>query len=271
MFAHFQSLSSHLFLALLFSALMPSLQAQEITAEQIVANVKAQRPSGSVYARIRMAHRSTPDSKPTVFQVQIKRRITPAGQSEHMYQLLYPSDRKGEGLLIRIHGQHFSGARFTTETDLTPLSASDRSAGIFGTALTVDDIIADYLDWPQPTLLASEKLGNIPCHIVQLTAPTSSATLAKRVQAWIDEKRMVTQRIVVFGSNQEQPIKIVQTDKVLRSKSGDYIPASFTVTDTATGATTSVEATRSDTKIQFTDADFADEALRDLKVIADKD
>jgi hypothetical protein len=250
----------------LLSASFPLItSAQDYSAEQLLAGVKAARPSGGIYARIRMAHTPAGAAKPLILQVQIKRRITDSGSSDHLYQLLYPADRKGEGLLLRIQNGQFSGSRFLPSTGLSSLQPSDRSIGLFQTTLAIDDIIAEFLDWPTQTLTGSETLGNVPCHIIESRAPANSASSARLVRSWIDAKRFVTQKMQLFGSNPDQPLKTVLTEKVLRNKTGYYLPASFTVTDHSTGATTLVEGVRSDSGLTYTDADFTDTALQTLK------
>ena len=87
-----------------------SAASQDYTAEQLLAGVKAARPSGGIYARLRMSHTPAGATKPETLQVQVKRRIAPNGKSEHLYQLLFPADRKGEGLLLKISDGQFTGA-----------------------------------------------------------------------------------------------------------------------------------------------------------------
>lgn len=251
-------------LALVLAHAGPVATAQEHSAAQLLAGVKAARPSGGLYARLRMAHLAPGATKAEVLQVQVKRRVADTGRSEHLYQLLFPAARKGEGVLLRIVDGDFSGAIASAAGEITPLRASDRDRGLFGTVVSVDDVVAEFLDWPAPTLAGSENVGNVPCHIVESRAPSASKSSVKRVRSWIDAKRFVTQKMEVYGSDQAQPLKTVLTDKVLRNKTGYYLPVTFTVTDHATGAATTVEGVRSDSGLTFSDADFEESALRRL-------
>ena len=249
---------------LFFFATALSATAQEFTAEQLLAGVKAARPSGGIYARIRMAHTPAGSAKAETLQVQVKRRIAPTGKSEHLYQLLFPADRKGEGILLILEKGQFTGALHSPATGTKLLQASDRSLGLFATTLSIDDVIAEFLDWPSPILTGTESIGNIPCHIIESKAPVSSKSTARLVRSWIDAKRFVTQKMEIFGTDTTQPVKTVLTEKVLRNKTGYYLPVSFTVTDTKTGATTQVEGVRSDSDLTFPDAAFTPEALQTL-------
>ena len=255
----------HAALACLLAFLLgtPSLAAQEPSAAQLLAGVKAAAPQGGIYARLRLAHSAPGANKPEILQLQVKRRIASPGSSQHLYQLLFPTSRKGEGVLLKMANGQFSGSVYSPSNGLKPLTASDRSTGLFGTALSIDDLIAEFLDWPAPTLRGTDTLGNVPCHIVESIAPATSKSTARRVLLWIDSKRFVTQKIELYRST-EQPAKTVITEKVLRNKTGYYLPVTFTITDHTTGARTTVEGIRSDSGLSFPDSTFTPEALQTL-------
>jgi len=244
--------------AILFAVLMPALsfaQTKTFTARELIAGVKAARPSGSLYARLRMEHGGT------VLQVQVKRRSLPDGGSESLYQVLFPAERKGEGLLLKARRGAFTGATFVPSKGVRPLKSGDRDTAVFGTALDVEDLLASFLNWPDPEIVGQEKEGNVPCTIVELRAPKGSASAFSRARCWIDEKRYATMRAEFFGSG-DKPLKTVTTHKVMRGSSGFYSPVNFTVSDHTTGASTKVEGVRSDSDVTYTDADFAEAALQ---------
>jgi hypothetical protein len=247
--------------AIFLAVLMPILtqaQTKTFTARELIAGVKAARPSGSLYARLRMEHRGAGE---TVLQVQVKRRALPEGGSESLYQLLFPAERKGEGLLLRARRNVFTGATFVPSKGVRPLKTGDRDTAVFGTAVDIEDLLASFLDWPSPEIVGQEKEGNIPCTIVELRAPKGSASIFSRARCWIDEKRYATMRVEFFGSG-DKPLKTVTTQKVMRGSSGFYSPVNFTVTDHTNGSSTKVEGVRSDTDVSYTDADFSDAALQ---------
>jgi hypothetical protein len=250
------ALLSVLLLAI-FGPTLASAQSRTFTARELIAGVKAAKPSGALYARLRMEHRE-PQKDSVVLQVQVKRRTLANGASESLLQLLYPRERKGEGLLMRIKGESFSGATFTPGKGLRALKPSDRDTGVFGTALAVEDLTAGFLDWPVQEIVGKEQEGSVPCTVVELRAAKTSAS---RVRCWIDEKRFATMRVEIFGSG-EKPVKSVTTQKVMRNDKGYFAPVNFTVTDHLSGAVTKVEGVRSDDDVKFTDADFADPALQ---------
>ena len=249
---------------LVLIAVTLSAPAQEYTAQQLLAGIKAARPSGGIYARLRLSHTPAATDKAETLQVQVKRRFTPDGKSEHLYQLLFPAHRKGEGILLRIDNGRFTGAVHSPSTGTLSLYPTDRSLGLFATTLSIDDIIAEFLDWPSQTLAGTENVGNIPCHIIESKAPAGSQSTARLVRSWIDAKRFVTQKMEIYGSDTTKPLKTVLTEKVLRNKTGYYLPVSFFIRDTTTGAKTSVEGVRSDSDVTYTDSAFTPEALQNL-------
>lgn len=250
--------------ALLVVALLPMLcfaEEKNYTAPQLIGAVKAARPPGGLYARLRMEHKGA-GGKSEVLQVQLKRRQTANG-SETLYQLLFPKERKGEALLLRVKGGTFSGALFTPGQGKRALKPADRSMGVFSTALTIDDAVAEFLDWPQQEITGKEKDGGVPCTIIESRAPKSSSSPIRRVKSWIDDARFTAMKAEFFKSG-EQPARTVITHKVMRGSTGYYAPVSFTVTDHTTGASTKVEGVRSDHDVNFTDADFSDAALETI-------
>ncbi len=248
------------FFCLLAVSVVSTVNAQQYSADQLIAAVKAGAPEGGVYARLRMEH-SIGGAKASVLQVQVKRRPAPDGGTDQLYQLLYPKERKGEGLLIHIEGRKFSGATFSPASGVRNLTGSSADDSMFGTALTIEDLRASFLTWSSQTIVGQEKIGSVPCTIVE-SKPDSSGKGAICARSWIDSARLVTLRVQFFIGGSDKVVKDVETHRVSRGKSGRYLPVSFTVTNHETGASTKVEGVRSDSGIAYTDADFSAEALK---------
>ncbi|MCB1208911.1 MAG: outer membrane lipoprotein-sorting protein [Verrucomicrobiales bacterium] len=247
------------FLCLLSLCVVSSVTAQQYSAEQYIAAVRAGAPEGGVYARLRMEH-SVGGGKASVLQVQVKRRPGTDGGTDQLYQLLYPKERKGEGLLIHINGRQFSGATYAPGLGVENLKSSSAGDALFGTALTIEDLRATFLNWPSQTIIGQEKIGSVPCTIVE-SKPDASGKGAICARSWIDSTRLVTMRLQFFIGGTDKIVKDVETHKVSRGKSGRYLPVSFTVTNHETGASTKVEGVRSDSGLSYTDADFSPKAL----------
>ncbi len=228
------------------------------SAAQLIASVKAAKPMGGVYARVRMEHTSTAGKN--VLQVQIKRRTTANGTSEHLYQVLFPKERKGEALLLHIKDKSFTGSLFVPGKGVTALKPSDRRTAFFGTDMKVEDLLTDFLDWTQHTTTGHENVGAVPCTVVE-SRPSGGASGPSKVITWIDDKRLATMRIHIYDGG-AKPARMVETGKLIRGDSGYYMPASFTIGTVATGSSTLVEGVRSDSGLNFTDADFTDAAMQ---------
>jgi hypothetical protein len=227
-------------------------------ANQLIASLKAAKPLGGVYARVRM-EQTSPAGK-TVLQVQIKRRTTSKGSSEHLYQVLFPKERKGEALLLRISPKGFTGSSFVPGKGLTALKSGDRRKSLFGTDMTVEDLLADFLDWTQHTAIGHENIGTAACTMIE-SRPGSDTRGPSKVLSWIDDKRLAVMRIHIYDGG-AQPARTVETEKLIRGDSGYYLPASFTIRTAATGSSTLLEGVRSDSGLTFTDADFTDTAMQ---------
>lgn len=240
-------------LALILLLLASPALSQTLTAPEFIATVKAAAPKGGVYLRGRMEQTSATGK--TVLQLQIKRRSLADGGSEHLYQLLFPKERKGESLLLHVQGNSFTGSSFVPGKGVTKLTSADRKLKVFGTDMTIDDILTDFLDWPKPEIVAHEKIGTADCSVVLCKEGS------QKVKCWMDEKRYVPMKIEFYNSS-DQPTRIVETGKVVRMDSGYFIPVSFTLSTPASGTSTLIEGTRSDAVGNYSDADFTEAAMQ---------
>lgn len=243
-------------LVTLLCLLTPALsQDSGPSGAQLVATMKAAKPGkGGLLIRVRMEQR-TGDAKSTRL-VNIKRRNLASGGSEQLYQVTFPKDRQGEALLLRTSPQGFTGTMFLPGVAPRKLTNVDRHLNLFGTDMTLEDALADFLDWPTHTIVAHEKLHGVPCAVVE----SKPASGKRKVKTWVEEKRYVAQRVQIFEGD-DQPVRVVETNKVMRSESGYYFPASFTIQTPGKGTETLVEGTSANEK-EFTDADFTEAAVQ---------
>jgi hypothetical protein len=230
------------------------------TAPQLVAAVKAARPQGDVQIRVSMKQAG----KPTL-QVQVRRRTAANGDDLHLYQLLFPKPRKGEGLALRVAPNgRFSGWSFIPGGKPVALTPADRTKGLFGTDVLIEDLLAEFLDWSNHTSKEKVKLGSADCTVVE-SIPPKAGTI-QRVVSTIEDERLYPRKVEVFGSDNKL-LRTVETRKVMRSKSKYYVPVEFSVVNQATGSRTDVAGVGLQDDVTFTDDDFSDAALsRGLEV-----
>ncbi len=222
--------------------------AQAPTGAQLIATKKAAKPGkGGLMIRVRMEQHQ--GEAKTTRLVQIKRRVLPDGHSEQLYQVTFPKEQKGTALLLRTSAKGFTGTLFTPGKETRKLGDADRSMSLFDTDMTLEDAL-------KHVTVGQETLHGVPCSIIE-SRPASGG---RKVKTWVDEKRYVAQRIQLFAQGSE-PVRVVETNKVMRGESGYYFPASFTISTPAKGSETVVEGTGSSEQA-FTDADFSEAALQ---------
>ena len=139
-------------------------------------------------------------------------------------------------MLLRINGSSFSGAAFLPGKGVTTLNATDRHRALLGTDLTVDDLMADFLDWPQQTITGEEMLETVPCAVVE------SRQASAKVKNWVDKKRYVTLKAEIYPTGGITPLRTVHSIEARRSDSGFYVPVKFSVSTTAAGTTGILES-----------------------------
>jgi hypothetical protein len=253
--------STYIIAALLFLALLGlSGEARAWSAAELIAAVKAAKPKGGLLVRVRMEQKK-PDGKNLVL-AQIKRRDTADGHTEQLFQVTFPKERKGEALLLRTkRGSGFTAQTFTPGHGFKKLGSADKRQPIFGTDMTLEDALADFLDWTKHEIIGKEKVHSGECSIIESLPPRAGTTPSK-VKSWVDDKRYIAWRVQIFDGG-EQPARIVETEDVVRAASGYWFPRTFTISTPAKGTSTTI-AGSSSSEQEFTDADFSEAAIQSL-------
>ena len=226
------------------------------TGAQLIAAVKAARPKGDVQIRAMMQQKG----KPTL-QILIKRHTSDSGDELHLYQMLFPTARKGEGLALKVGGDgKFSGWTYPPSGQPVPLKPTDRTMGLFGTDVLVEDLLAEFLDWPIQEVKGHVKLGSANCTIVESKPAGNSPGKIGRVVSVMEDERLYPKKLEIFGKDGKL-MRTVETQKVMRSASGYFVPVEFSVTSALSGSSTEVSGKGLIDDLKFTDDDFSDAAL----------
>ncbi len=236
-----------------------SLPAQEpaaknYTGPELIAAVKAAKPKGDIQIRASLQQTGRPR-----LQVQIKHHTAVNGDRLQLHQILFPKDRKGEGLLLRISSDGFSGWSFKPGSQPVALKPGDRGMGVFGTDLLVEDVLGDFLNWKSHTIVRKENLGPVGCSVVESSAPQSSTSGVRVVRSWIDDRRLVPQKVEMLDGAGKVS-RTVTTLRVHRSSTGYFVPTEFVITS-ASGSETKVTGSGVRDDLAFRDADFSEAAL----------
>lgn len=242
------------FLAALALPVVAQEESKKPGGPELIAAVKAAKPKGDIQIRATVDQKGQPK-----LQIQIRHHRAANGDKLSLYQVLFPRERKGEGLALRDTGSGFTGWSFKPGETPKALKPSDREMPLFGTDLLVEDLLADFLDWTNHKITGTERLGAVPCSIVESNAPASATGRVKKVRSWIDDKRLVPQKIELLDAS-GKTLRTIMTERVHRSSTGYFVPTEFTVTNSS-GSETKVTGAGVRDDLTFTDDDFSDAAL----------
>src|SRR3954465_12181652 len=108
----------------------PTISWAQDSGAQLAAGLRA-KEHGSTSIRMRMQTGSG------VLQLEIKSRVSDPN-SDIVYQVLFPKERKGEAVLLHRSGDTLSGTKFTPPASLKPIG--QMSQPLFGSSLTYEDV-----------------------------------------------------------------------------------------------------------------------------------
>ena len=228
--------------------------AKDYTGAELIAAVKAAKPKGDIQIRASLQQTGRPR-----LQVQIKHHTAANGERLQLHQVLFPKDRKGEGLLLRTSDGGLIGWSFKPGGQPMALKPTDRSMGVFGTDLLVEDVLGDFLNWRSHTLVRKENLGPVSCSVVESVAPPNATGSVRMVRSWIDDRRLVPQKVEMLDATGKVN-RTVTTQRVHRSSTGYFVPTEFIITS-ASGSETKVSGSGVRDDLTFADADFSEAAL----------
>jgi hypothetical protein len=233
--------------------------AAPMSARELASRLSALRNSGSSYVRLRMEiKRATNET----FQLQIKQRLA-SNASEVVYQVLWPKERKGESVLIRKIGDRpVGGSVFVPPSSVRTIS--DLKEPLLDSDLSCEDIIEDFFAWEHQTIAGAEAVEGVNCQILESKPGKGEHSSYARVRSWIDTGRMVPLRIEKYSSS-GQILRRIDTTRVVPD-AGHHIPANLAVRGTRPGSSTELDGSRIRHDVNYTDAEFTVEGLKQLIV-----
>lgn len=227
-------------------------ESQALSAAELAGKLSAMRQDGStdVRARLEIAGGS--------FQIQIKSRRTNAG-SDVYYRVLWPKERKDEAFVIRQRADgSANGAFWTAQSGVKSLAQSDLKLPFFGSDLTYEDLVDNFFGWSSQIVAGSETVDGTACVILE-SKPSGVRSSYSAVRSWIDTRRMVPLRVEksIGGTLARR----IDTLRVVLSD-GRHIAASLRITRPGQQTATELDGSKIRRDVAFTDADFADEAVK---------
>jgi len=198
-----------------------------------------------------------------VLQLQIKSRRT-AKNTDLVYHLIWPRERKGESVLLRKTGTRAPAASLFVPPDThRALTAAEMKQGLFGTNLSAEDVIENFFAWEHQTLAGTEVVDGVTCQILESRPGKGEWASCARVRSWIDLKRNVPLRVEKYLASGALGRRI-DTTKVVKDDDGRHIPATLLVRRPGQDSTCEFQGTRSTRGVAYTDSDFTPEGLKNL-------
>jgi outer membrane lipoprotein-sorting protein len=234
-----------------------------ISASDLAARLSAWQQDGVSYVRLRMVV-SEPAGK-NAFQIQIKGRRSKTS-TDVIYQILWPKERKGEGVLLqKAGGRSATGAVFVPPNSLRPLDASQMKEAFFGSGLSYEDLVENFFSWEQQAIVGTEEVEGASCYILESKPGKGSRSSYSKVRTWVDTRRLIPLRIEKYSASGELARRI-ETSNVVTDDIGRQLPANLTVRDPRKNSTTELDGSRIKHDIRFDDAEFTPEALRQTSI-----
>ena len=250
-------------LAVIVSSFPPRAIAAEtaaLTARELADKLGAAVQDGDSVARVRFNIQSQDAGEPGVLQLQIKSRRS-AGKSEVAYRVLWPTERKGEGFVLRQKGTGaVSGDVFSPAGKPSHLGGQAIAESALGSDLAYVDTIENFFLWGQQALAGKETIGNADCVILESKPSGGDASSYGKVRSWIDTSKMLALRVEKFDKS-GRLVRRIDTTQVAKDDIGRNVPAAMTVHKTG-GGTTEIDGSNLRHDASVTDADFASEGAR---------
>lgn len=241
--------------AALFAVSATAAEPAAISAKDLAAKLNGLQQDGSSYVRLKMNVQPAGGAPRFTLQLQIKQRRT-ANSTELVYQVLWPKERAGEAVLLKMSGSKFSGATFTPPNTVKTLSAAQSKDSLFGSSLSYADVLENFFAWDQQKIIGSEVVDKVNCQIIESRSGKSSNV----VRTWVDTRRLVPMRVEKYLSS-GKAYRRVDTTNVASDDRNQNIPANLTIQDLQKGTTTTLDGSKIKHGVTYNDNDFSPAGL----------
>jgi hypothetical protein len=236
--------------------------AAGMSAKDLAAGLSALN-DGTSYVRLRLDVKQPADTTKIALQLQIKQRRN-RSNSEVVYQVLWPKERKGEAILLRkVNGSAPTGSLFVPPDKPRALNASQMNDALFGSDLSYQDVIENFFGWENQTLVGTEVLNRVSCLILESKPGKGDASGYARVRSWIDARKLVPLRVEKYLPS-GQLARRIDTIRVAADDKGRPIPADLTVRGSRDDSVTNLDGSRIRHDVTYTDREFTPEGLTEV-------
>lgn len=227
-----------------------------MSAAELAAKMSSLQKDGTALVKLKL------DTGGSTTQVQIKQRRS-GSSTDLVYQVLWPKDRMGEGVLLRQSGGSFSGASRTLPNNVKTLDGGQLKDSLLGSALSYADVVENFFDWDQQTIVGTEVVDRVTCQILESKPGRGERSPYAAVRTWVDTRRFVPLKVEKYVSG-GQPARRITTTRVVTDDMGRHIPANLTIQNLQTGATTELDGSKLKHGVSFTDQDFSAEGIQNV-------
>lgn len=238
-------------IALPASAAEPSA----ISAKDLANKLSALQQDGVSFVRLKLNVKPANGGAKFGLQLQIKQRRT-ANLTELVYQVLWPKERAGEAVLLRLKGNEFSGSLFTPPNTVKTITPSQMKDSLFGSALSYADVLENFFAWDDQKFLGTEVVDKVNCQILESRAG-KGATI---VRSWVDTRRFVPLRVEKYLAS-GAAYRRIETAQVVSDDIDRNLPANLTIYDLQKGTTTELDGSKLKHGVKYSDSEFTPEGL----------
>ena len=230
-----------------------------VSAKDLAANLAALQ-DGASYIRFRLEVKQPADTTKISLQFQSKERRTKTA-TDLVYQVLWPKERKGEAVLLhKAGGTPPTGSLYLPPEKPKPLNAPQMNGAFFDSDLTYEDLIENFFDWDNQTIVGAEILNRVSCLILESKPDKGELSTYASVRSWIDPRRLVPMRVEKYLPS-GQIARRIETTRVATDDKGRFIPADLTVRGSQENSVTNLDGSRIRHDGAYSDRDFSPEGL----------
>ncbi len=252
-------------LALLVSSARSADPGPALSAADLASRLSAWQQDGASYARLRMEVKQPPGTTKSALQIQIKARRTKMN-TEVVYQILWPKERKGEAVLLRKpRDRSASGSIFVPPDTVRPIDASEMKEPLFGSDLTYEDLVDNFFAWEHQAIVGTEDVDGVTCQILESKPGKGDRSSFASVRTWVDTRRLTPLRIEKYTAP-GRPTRRIDTTGVVTDDIGRQIPANLAVRGSRKDSVTELDGSRIKHDVTYTDRQFTPEALKEVTI-----
>lgn len=251
----------HLFATIVVLALASNASENPppATARDLADHLGKLQQDGASYVRLKMVVNGGTEA---TMQIQIKQRRIPS-VTEVVYQVLWPKERKGESILLRkTQATPANGFTFVPPNTLRPIA--DMKESLFGSDLSYEDVVENFFLWDRQELSVNGVVNGVNCAILVSTPGKADHSTYGSVRSWIDLRRSVPLRVEKYSVSGHL-LRRIETTRVV-ANGGRFIPAGLVVHGSKQDSTTEFDGSRIKRDVNFTDAEFTGEGIKQLSL-----